>query len=479
MKSLLRISLIPSMLLAALASSAQLSPEVKSFVKYDQPRIALMDVRVIDGTGAPAQEHQEILIEKGKIAYVGAPRQEDSTSTTVLKLDGYSVIPGLVGMHEHMFYPAGGAIFHEMPISFPRLYLAEGVTSLRTTGSIEPYADLEMRAEIEAGKSIGPKMHVTGPYLEGADTWIKQVHHIHGPADARATVNFWADQGVTSFKVYNYVTREEFKAIIEAAHARGIKVTGHLCSIGMKEAAEMGIDNLEHGLTEETELLPGKKPDVCPDDAFLDLATREVSSPEIQDVIKYLVQRKVAVTSTLTVLEDFVPGRPSLQARVLDAMSAQARADYLESRVNISDTARQQRRYKGPTPWIKLFKMEMEFERDFVKQGGLLMAGVDPTGAGGALPGFGDQRQIELLVEAGFTPLEAIHIATFNGAQFLGETDRIGSIAEGKQADLVLVHGDPSTQINDIEKVEVVFKDGVGYDSQKLIDSVRGLVGIR
>jgi hypothetical protein len=132
-----------------------------------------------------------------------------------------------------------------------------------------------------------------------------------------------------------------------------------------------------------------------------------------------------------------------------------------------------------PDPFPAAFSLEMKFERAFVKAGGLLLAGEDPTGIGGDLAGFGDQREVELLVEAGFTPLEAIHIATANGAQYLGELDRIGTIAPGKQADLVVIKGDPSKKIDDIENVETVFKDGVGYDSAKLIESVRGLVGIR
>jgi imidazolonepropionase-like amidohydrolase len=121
----------------------------------------------------------------------------------------------------------------------------------------------------------------------------------------------------------------------------------------------------------------------------------------------------------------------------------------------------------------------MQFEQDFVKQGGVLMAGCDPTGYGGVLPGFGDQRNVELLVEAGFSPEEAIHIATENGAQWLGEDARIGTVAAGKAADLVVVTGNPAKNIHDIEKVDIVFKDGVGYSPQKLIESVRGLVGIR
>jgi hypothetical protein len=125
----------------------------------------------------------------------------------------------------------------------------------------------------------------------------------------------------------------------------------------------------------------------------------------------------------------------------------------------------------------KLIQRDMQLEHAFAAAGGLLLAGPDPTGDGGVLPGFGDQREIELLVEAGFTPVEAIKVATMNGATYLGKQDQIGSIAAGKNADLVVIKGDPSTKIGDIEKVEIVFKDGVGYDSQKLLDSVKGRYG--
>jgi hypothetical protein len=188
----------------------------------------------------------------------------------------------------------------------------------------------------------------------------------------------------------------------------------------------------------------------------------------------------VAVTSTLPVFELTVPDRAPLQRRVLDAMSMEARNQYLENRVRFDLPFRNPATGETmPSPWIKAFAREMEFERAFVKAGGLLLAGEDPTGIGGDLAGFGDQREVELLVEARFTPAEAIHIATYNGAQYLGETGRIGTIAAGKQADLVVIKGDPSKKIEDIENVETVFKDGVGYDSAKLIESVRGLVGIR
>jgi imidazolonepropionase-like amidohydrolase len=461
-------------MILALLLAASLSPAVQAFVKIDKPLVALTHVRVIDGTGASPREDQTVVISGGKIAALGpAASTPVPQGAHVVRRDRATVLPGLVGMHDHLFYPAGGAIFHAMPRSFPRLYLAAGVTTIRTTGSIEPYTDLEVKREIDAGKQPGPRIHVTGPYLEGQGTWTPQMHQIRGEQDARRTVEFWADQGVTSFKAYNFITRAELGAAIQAAHARGLKVTAHLCSVGFREAAALGIDNLEHGLLVDTEFYSGKKPDDCPArPALLELQKMEVSSPAIQQLIGELVKRRVAITSTLPVFELLQPGRMAPPG-ALEAMSLDARALYLQNQANAA-VPREDR-----PDWKRLLQLEMQFERAFAQAGGTLLAGCDPTGNGGVLAGFGDHRELELLVEAGFTPVEAIRIATLNGAQFLGEGERIGSLAPGKLADLVLVDGDPSKRIADVQKVELVFKDGIGYDPAKLIESVRGTVGLR
>jgi imidazolonepropionase-like amidohydrolase len=463
---------------------AQLSPEVKSFVTVDAPTVALTHVKVIDGTGALPKDDQTIVTANGRIQSVGdAVKAAVAADAKVLDLHGYTVIPGLVGMHDHLVYPAGSGFYSEMGYSFPRLYLASGVTTIRTTGALEPYTDIEIKKQIDAGKAPGPKIRITGPYLEGEGSFAVQMHALTRPDDARKTVAFWADQGATSYKAYMFITRAELGAAIDEAHKRGIKTTGHLCSVTFREAAALGIDDLEHGLLVDTDFVPNKKPDACPPTgpALKQLAEQiDISGHEVQQTIRELVAHHVAVTSTLPVFEMFLPDRPSLQQRMLDALSPDARATFLANKVRVGNPAFLRQRYETETsPWPVLLKKEMQFERAFVQAGGLLLAGEDPTGIGGVLAGFGDQREVELLVEAGFTPVEAIRIATLNGAQFLGEADRIGTIAPGKQADLVVIHGDPSANIADIEKVETVFKDGIGYDSAKLINSVRGLVGLR
>ena len=479
-----KLSLCLVAILACSAAQSQtLSPQVRNFVKVDSPVVALTHVRVIDGTGAPAREDQTILISHGKIDSVSdSATASIPKDTQTLDLHGYSVIPGLVGMHDHLFYPMGNGIFGEMGYSFPRLYLAGGVTTIRTTGGLEPYTDIELKKLIDLGRMPGPKIHVTGPYLEGHGSFAVQMHALTSPDDATKTVNFWLDQGVDNFKAYMNITPAELAAAVTAAHKRGAKVTGHLCSIGFREAAAIGIDDLEHGLLVDTEFFPWKKPGECPSD-HLDydfIGKLDLQTGPAHDMILDLVQHHVAVTSTLPVFEMSVPGRPTIQQRVLDALTADSRSQVLDNKVRSTDANAIRQRYKSDaSPWPAAFKKEMEFEHAFSQAGGLLLAGLDPTGMGGVIAGFGDQREVELLVEAGFTPVEAIHIATYNGAQFLEDLDHIGTIATGKQADLVVIKGDPSKQIEDIEKVETVFKDGIGYDSAKLIESVRGMVGSR
>src|SRR6185295_15123432 len=203
-----------------------------------------------------------------------------------LDLTGYTVLPGLVGMHDHMFFPMGGnpQMYSNMGFSFPRLYLALGVTTIRTTGSVQPYLDLEIKKLIDAGRMIGPKMFVTAPYLEGRGSFTPVMHELKDADDARRMVNYWADTGATSFKAYMNITRDELRAAVEEAHKRGLKVTGHLCSIGFREAAEIGIDDLEHGLLVDSEFVADKKPDVCPGAAVnASLRALDLNSPAVQE----------------------------------------------------------------------------------------------------------------------------------------------------------------------------------------------------
>lgn len=464
-----------------------LGPRVQKYLSVSTPKVILEHVQIIDGTGAAPSPDQNLTIEGGKITGISAGAdQPASDGTTILNLHGYSVMPGIVGMHNHLFYlarpnlgPDGSydnpALFLEMSFSAPRLYLANGVTTMRTAGSVEPYTDLKLKRAIEKGTIPGPHMDVTGPYLDGPGGNL-QMPELTGPEDARQTVNYWADRGVTSFKAYAHITREELNAAVKAAHQHGLKVTGHLCSVTYEEAVEIGIDNLEHGFFENTALDPEKKPDICSENGGdYSLEHMTPGGAEADHLIATLIKHHVAITSTLpgtasSLSDTSTDGRPTLRPAALQSMAPSARDAYLYGRNRPKSKAAQ-------ANTALLLRREMDLERAFVAAGGLLLAGADPVGVNGLIPGFGDQREIELLVEAGFTPVQAIQIATLNGAIFLGRQDQIGSIALGKNADLVVIKGDPATRIADIENIDIVFKDGAGYDPNKLLDSVRGRYG--
>ena len=463
-----------TLLVAASTAGAQtrptLSASTRRFVSVDAPVVALTHVRLVDGTGAAPSEDQTVVISGDKITAVGKTGSVSvPAGAQVLDLDGHTVIPGIVGLHDHTFYTTSARSI-QLSNSAPRLYLASGVTTIRTTGSMSPYAELNLKHSIDAGDAVGPHMYVTGPYITGAGGG--GMASVLTPAEARRLVAYWAEEGVSWLKFYTSINRESMKAAIDEAHKRGVKTTGHLCSVSFREAVALGIDNLEHGLFVNTDYDPEKKPDQCATGSMAKLATLDLTSEPVKATIREMKAKNVAMTSTLSVFELFVPNRPPLDQRVMDAMSPEVRSEYMTSRNRLAESGS-----FGISP--EVFKKAQDFDVAFVRAGGLLAAGVDPTGNGGALPGYGDQRNYELLLEAGFTPAEVVQIMTSNGAKVLGGDKTFGSIAPGKRADLVVIRGNPIGTPVEIRNVVTVFKDGVGYDSAKLIESVKGSVGLR
>jgi imidazolonepropionase-like amidohydrolase len=467
---------IASLFLAAAASAqsaAILTPQVRNFVAVGDSVVALTNVTIIDGTGSAPRTGQTIVIRGNRIADVGpAASVRVPAGARVMQLGGSTVIPGLVGMHDHLFYTAAGGRAVQMSFTGPRLYLASGVTTIRTTGGRSPYAEINTKAAIDTGRVPGPRVHLTAPYITGGTGGSAgSMAQITSPDAARRFVAYWAQEGVEWIKAYTDIRSAELKAAIDEAHKRGLKVTGHLCSVSFREAVDLGIDNLEHGMFTNTDFDPQHKPDVCPPNSMVRVGAASMTSDTAKSVIQKMVAKGVGMTSTLAVYEPFFANRPTKDERTLEAMSPEVRTAYLNVRNNI-DTA------TAPALTGAMLKNAMAFERAFVAGGGRLAAGVDPTGFGGALAGFGDQRNYELFIEAGFTPSQAIQIMSANGARILGVYDKLGSIERGKLADLVVLDGDLASDPSVIRKVTTVFKDGVGYDSAKLIAAVKGRVGI-
>lgn len=438
------------------------------FVSVNAPVVALTHVRLVDGTGATALEDQTVIIRGASIAAVGpAASTAIPPDAQVLDLRDHTVLPGLVGLHEHTYF-GGVRRMTQMSTSGPLLYLAYGVTSAMTAGSQFPYEELNLKRAVDAGVLPGPRLHITGPYLNGGQPRPTRSLIVTSPEDVRRVIAYWTAEGATWFKFQGSVTREVLAAAIREAHARGARVTGHLCSVTFTEAAALGLDALQHGFITNSDYVPDKQPNVCPSENMRVQADVDVGDAAVQASIRAIVAAGSAVVSTLGVYETFVPGRARLDPRGLELLDPDVRTEVEATHAALPGSA-----FTVPP---RLFQKMMEWERAFVAAGGLLGAGTDPWGTG-FLPGLGSLRNYEVLVEAGFTPEQAIQIMTLNGARILGEDRRLGSIAPRKLADLVVIRGDPIGTPDDIYEVVTVFKDGVGYDSARLREAAQGKVG--
>ena len=468
------VALAPAPVAAQRASA--FDDRVKQFVVHDAPRIRIDDVRVIDGTGLPAQAGQSLLLDNGRIARIG-PSASLANETADIVIDGHgrSVMPGLVMLHEHLLFldsTADVPAYLSESLASPRAYLAYGATTIRTAGTFNGSDDLRVARGIRDGQLAGPEILVTAPFIEGDGSFAFQMTPITDPARARRVVDFWADEGATSFKVYMNVSRAVLAATVDAAHARGLRVTGHLCSVTFHEAAALGIDQLEHGVVVATDFVADKQPDRCPAPGLAGnaLLALPADSPEMADLIATLVEHRVVVTSTLAVFAagvvDWFPGVDDL------AMLNEKSQFWALRTLAMRDRAPEQR-----ARLARLLEAEMRFERAFVAAGGTLVVGTDPTGWGGTLPGPGNHAALRLLVTAGFSPLEAIRIATAEGARAQGIDARVGTLRVGKQADLLLVNGNPDEDITRIGRIDLVFKDGIAFDPNRLRESVRGKIG--
>lgn len=439
----------------------EINDSLKEFVSFDQKQIALVNAYVVDGTGQAGKANQSVLLDNGKIVSIGADIIIPDTYE-VINVEGKTIIPGIVGVHNHLHIPH----FPFIGEVASKMYLASGVTTIQTCGSASSDKELELASSIQAMEQLGPYIVASGPYFTGeggSQAMIIPRNEKH----IRDTMQHWIQKGISWFKVYRHTKPDDLEIIVDEAHKHNCKVTGHFCSITFAEAIKIGIDGIEHGLNSASDFRKNKDYGVCNGSReYMDELI--INSKKVKDLQQLIIDSNVFVNSTLAIYETSVPNRAFADKRTLRAMSPFLKNQYDERRANFDQRENDLKREKR-------LKKIMEFEYQFYQLGGLLGCGADAGRHN--LPGFGDQRNFELLREAGFTVEEAIQIMTHNGAQIL-ELPNIGSIEIGKNADLVVLDGLLNTNPAIIRNVETVFKNGIGYKPSKILETTNGKIGV-
>ncbi|MCG9970591.1 amidohydrolase family protein [Christiangramia crocea] len=419
--------------------------------------LLIKNANLIDGTGRPMRRGIYIVVENGSFKEIGKDLKVPGNAR-VIDASGNTIIPGIIGAHNHMHIP-GNTFLGE---AGSKLYLASGVTTIQTCGSASPFKELELSKEIEKAIAIGPEIIPSAPYFTGPGGNPNMIIP-RNEKHLKDTLNFWLDKGIKWVKVYRNIRPSDLEIIIKEAHEAGAKVRGHFCSVTFEEAALMGIDVIEHGLNSASDFRTHKANGKCSGGReYMD--ELDTGSEEVRKLLQLLIDNDVSLNSTLAIYEASIPGRAFAEDRSINLMSEELREAYQNRMKNHGESEADGRIRQDR------LKRIMAFEKLFYKMGGNLTSGVDAGRH--VLPGFGDQRNFELLIEAGFTSEEAIKIMTGNGAKMLSRHD-IGTIEAGKRADFVILKGDLSEQASVIKEVENVYKKGIRYDPELLLEKLQ------
>jgi imidazolonepropionase-like amidohydrolase len=408
-----------------------------------------------------------IVMRSERIEQVGPGNMAIPERAHIIDVKGKWIIPGLIDSHAHAENP------DETPFV---LYLASGVTTIRNPGGNITQLRLT-RERLLRGELVGPRLFFSGPLLDGnPPVWPDMSLLIDTPQRARSAVNFLADQGVDFVKVYNNVKEPELRAIIETAKERGLPVAGHIPrSMTMTHAVEMGMTRLEHIRVTGREMLSldeAEKIDPLP------LGRREpllwqrfdLQSEKMQALVQLLAQSKVFLDPTLIIAEETEV--PNLDADKNDPNNQYLSPTVVERYGNFKSPL-----YELPaglqTAALEAFHKQEKFVGMCNRAGVKIVAGTDGPGIGSLLPGFGLHRELELLVESGLSPLQALHAATLTAAEALGKDDRLGTIEPGKFADMVVLDADPLQDIQNLRKIHLVVQGGKTYEREALLQQAR------
>jgi imidazolonepropionase-like amidohydrolase len=361
-------------------------------------------------------------------------------------------------MHEHINYFSGAYIWDAQPGSVPKLLLSAGVTTARTAGAEAPQVDLNLKQRIDQGRAVGPRLFITGPYLNDPKDAFLGDNPVRTAEEARTVTAYWGSRGASSVKVYSAISPDALRGAVDEANRRRMHVAGHLGGISCADAATIGIHTIEHGLTSCMKDFRVSPERIA---SFRYDAAKKVS----ERLIRLLVRRGVVIVSTPPATEAYEPSAEELSMLSPDQLD------------------RYKKLVEERPPWLPPLAAMPEwnrahraFERDFVKAGGRLLVGADASD-GGIVPGYANHNAMIALVKSGFSPLQVIKFSTADAAEYLKIADRVGTVAHGRTADLLVVKGAPDQRIEDIRNVAYVFKDGRAYDPLKLRASAKGLLG--
>lgn len=341
----------------------------------------------------------------------------------------------------------------------PKLLLAAGVTAARTAGSEAPQVDLNLKTRIDTGRVPGPRLFVTGAYLNGSEGGFLGDTVVRTAAEGRAVTDYWGDRGATSIKVYSAIPPEALGGAVKAANARGMHVAGHLGEISCAAAAEAGIHTIEHSLSSCIR-------DFAISPEAIGAFRYDGSSETARSLIALLLSKNVTLVATPPTTEPYEP-----TPEELSMLSPHQRERY--QRLITERPAW----LPPPTAIASWNTAHRAFEKDFVAAGGRLLIGADASDFG-VVPGYANHNAIIALVRSGLPPLRVIGMATYEAATYLGVGDELGAVTSGRKADLLIVKGAPDQRIEDIRNVTYVFKDGRSYDSAKLRATAKGMLGL-
>jgi hypothetical protein len=430
---------------------------------HPEPRqLTLLCKRLINPVDKTVIEDGFIEITNGKILKIGRIEPGYSPKGELLDYSGKTIIPGLVETHGHLY---GGGLMdrHYTNDRLASLYLAAGVTTARCPGSMEPDSDLALRARIDSGRFTGPRLFLSGEYIDMEPAMINWFDTSKTPEEARLKIDHWIGQGATSVKIYARMHGEILAAAIQHGHDHGVKVIAHVGAVSFREAIEMGIDELFHGVICCPETWPADMKAVDYKRIFEYVPTLNLAETDVPAMLRLAAEAGVIITPTTAVIQP------------LD----------LESR-----TQRDQKKFYAPDAYEKLvsgdqlpgfpdltplYKKQIEFIHMAYEVGCTLSTGTDITNYL-KLPGFSLYDELEIFSLAGVPNMDILKAATYNGACAIGRSDLFGSLAPGKLADLVVLNEDPLVQISNTREVHRVIKSGVVYDPQTIYEPLIGKI---